>query len=100
MRWGSLKLLPVFVSEGPLPYDRSDHSNVVVVTKSKGIFLMRYRHTDAIILLGLNPTASDEARALRSFGNDVMLISDGKRSDWVSVDGQAFDLADGDQVAA
>ncbi|HET6149615.1 MAG TPA: hypothetical protein VFH68_18905 [Polyangia bacterium] len=61
---------------------------------------MRYRNTDAIVLLGLNPTAPDEARALRSFGSEVMLITDGKRSDWISVDGQAFDLADGDQVAA
>jgi hypothetical protein len=54
---------------------------------------------DAIILVGLNPTASDEAQALRRLGNEVALVSNGRRSDWVYVDGRGFDLADGAQVA-
>jgi hypothetical protein len=61
---------------------------------------MRYRNRDAIILLGLNPTAADEAQALRRFGNEVTLLANGARSNWVTVDGQRFDLADAGQVAA
>ena len=53
---------------------------------------------DAIILLGLNPSAPEEARALRALGNHVTLITTGKTSDWVYVDGRGFDLSDETQL--
>lgn len=61
---------------------------------------MKNRSRDAIILLGLNPTASDEARALRRLGNEVTLVTNGRRSDSVNIDGRRFDLADDQQVVA
>ena len=56
--------------------------------------------SDAIILLGLNPTAPQEAQALRALGNNVRLITSAKVNDTVSIDGRLFDLSDSDQVVS
>jgi hypothetical protein len=56
------------------------------------------RSSDAIIFLGLNPTAHHEAQALRGLGNQVTLITTGKVQDKVYVAGHAFDLSDDAQI--
>jgi len=59
---------------------------------------MRYRNRDAIILVGLNPTAAEEAQALRQLGNEVTLIANARHSGWVSARGRRFDLTDAGQT--
>jgi hypothetical protein len=56
------------------------------------------RSNDDIILLGLNPSAPQEAQALRRLGNHVTLITNGRVSDWVYLGGRGFNLSDGTQV--
>jgi len=56
------------------------------------------RSNDDIILVGLNPTAPQEAQALRSLGNHVTLIRNARVSDWVYVGARGFNLSDGTQV--
>jgi hypothetical protein len=56
------------------------------------------RSNDAIIFLGLNPTAPHEAQALRGLGNHVTLITGGKVQDTVYLGPQAFDLSDDTRI--
>lgn len=61
---------------------------------------MAARSSDAIVFVGLNPTAGQEAQALRKLGNKVFLVANGKTTDRVRFGGRAFDLTDSAQVTA
>lgn len=53
---------------------------------------MKDRHSDAIVLVGLNAEAAAEASILRRLGNKVTLIANGTRSASIKIDGRDFDL--------